>query len=67
MIVKATVLAELILLIKNMEGRELIKYLTSANDETAGVITKKTKNLMSKLVRQALNSSKYQFERGDNL
>lgn len=52
---------------KNMEGRELIKYLTSANDETAGVITKKTKNLMSKLVRQALNSSKYQFERGDNL
>ena len=50
-----------------MEGRELIKYLTSANDETAGVITKKTKSLMSKLVRQTLNSSKYQFERGDNL
>ena len=52
---------------KDLEDTELIKYLTNANDETAGVITKKTKKLMSDLVRQALNSSKYQFERGDNL
>ena len=52
---------------KELDGTELIKYLTNANDVTAGVITKKTKELMSKLVRQALNSSKYQFERGDNL
>lgn len=52
---------------QKMSGKELVKYLTNANDETAGVITKKTKHLMSKLVREALNSSKYQFERGDNL
>ena len=52
---------------KDLDGAELIKYLTNANDVTAGVITKKTKKLMSDLVRQALNSSKYQFERGDNL
>lgn len=52
---------------KKMDGQELIEYLTNANDETAGVITKNTKALMSNLVRQALNSSKYQFERGDNL
>ena len=52
---------------KDLEGTELINYLTNANDATAGVITKKTKTLMSNLVRQALNSSKYQFERGDNL
>lgn len=52
---------------KNMSGKELIKFLTNANDVTAGQITKKTKALMSDLVRQALNTSKYQFERGDNL
>lgn len=52
---------------EDLDGTELIKYLTNANDVTAGVITKKTKKLMSDLVRQALNSSKYQFERGDNL
>lgn len=42
-------------------------YLTGVNQETAAEITKRTKNLMSNLVRQALNTSKYQFERGDNL
>lgn len=52
---------------ENMQGTELVKFLTAANDETAGVVTAKTKRLMSSLVRQALNSSKYQFERGDNL
>ncbi|MBN7276429.1 C69 family dipeptidase [Lactobacillus acetotolerans] len=52
---------------EDMDQEELVKYLTTANDQTAGVITKKTKALMSDLIRQALNSSKYQFERGDNL
>lgn len=52
---------------KELNGEDLTKFLTEANDKTANEITKKTKNLMSDLVRQALNSSKYQFERGDNL
>ncbi|MDF7638351.1 C69 family dipeptidase [Lactobacillus sp. ESL0791] len=48
-------------------GTALVKYLTNANIKTAAEITKKTKKLLSSLVRQTLNSSKYQFERGDNL
>lgn len=51
----------------HLKGEELVKFLTNANDHTAGQISRQTKLLMSKLVRQALNSSKYQFERGDNL
>ncbi|WP_301049370.1 C69 family dipeptidase [Lactobacillus intestinalis] len=52
---------------KDKHGDMLTSFLTSANEVTANEITKKTKTLMSDLVRQALNSSKYQFERGDNL
>lgn len=53
--------------VKALTGAELTQKLTKENEETANAITEKTKALMSKLVREALNSSKYQFERGDNL
>ena len=52
---------------KELKGEELTEFLTAANEKTAAEITEKTKKLMSALIRQALNSSKYQFERGDNL
>ena len=41
--------------------------VTAANAETAAHITTETKKLISDLTRQALNTSKFQFERGDNL
>lgn len=50
-----------------LSGKEQTKYLTAANAETAAYITNETKKLISDLTRQALNSSKFQFERGDNL
>lgn len=53
--------------VKNLSDSKLTQVLTEQNEVTANEITAKTKKLMSDLVRQALNSSKYQFERGDNL
>ena len=50
-----------------LAGKEQTKYLTAANAETAAYITNETTKLISDLTRQALNSSKFQFERGDNL
>jgi dipeptidase len=52
---------------EGLSGAKLTAFLTEANAETADQITAKTKQLMSDLVRQALNTSKYQYERGDNL
>jgi dipeptidase len=52
---------------REMSGKEQTKYLTAANAETAAHITTETKKLISDLTRQALNTSKFQFERGDNL
>jgi dipeptidase len=52
---------------KGKSGAELTDFLTKENEKTANEITKRTKLLMSSLVRQALNTSKYQYERGDNL
>ena len=52
---------------KELSNEELTGFLTDQNIITANEITAKTKTLMSDLVRQALNNSKYQFERGDNL
>ena len=52
---------------KDLHENELTEFLTKENDKTAAMITQETKKLMSNLVREALNSSKYQFERGDNL
>lgn len=52
---------------KELSIDKLTSFLTEQNEITANKITAKTKHLMSDLVRQALNNSKYQFERGDNL
>lgn len=52
---------------KGMTGEKLTRFLTAENNKTAAEITKRTKALMSDLVKQSLLSSNYQFERGDNL
>ena len=46
---------------------DLADFLTQENETTADHITQLTKNLINSLVHQALQTSKYQFERGDNL
>lgn len=41
--------------------------LTTANEETAGELTRRTEELIDSLFKQSLLSSKYFFERGQNL
>lgn len=53
--------------VHSVKDSDLVDALTSANDITANHITNETKKLVSDLTRQALNNSKFQFERGDNL
>ncbi|WP_125980703.1 C69 family dipeptidase [Loigolactobacillus iwatensis] len=50
-----------------LSADKITSYLTKANDDTAGNITNKTEVLLSDLFKQSLLSSKYFFDRGQNL
>ena len=48
-------------------GHDLAEYLTNESIHTADHITEKALKLIDSLIKQSLNSSKYNFELGDNL
>lgn len=50
-----------------LSNDEITSYLTKANNDTAEKITNKTESLLSDLFKQSLLSSKYSFDRGQNL
>ncbi len=50
-----------------LSGEGLTTYLTKANETTAAKVTARTQTLLSDFIRQALESSRYRFDRGDNL
>lgn len=52
---------------KSLAGTKLTKYLTQVSCENANVTTKRTQQLIGKLVKGALNLSPITFESGDNL
>lgn len=52
---------------KTLSGDELTEYLTNESIHTADHITEKTLQLINSLVKQSLNSSKFNFELGDNM
>ena len=52
---------------RRSSGDELTEYLTNESIHTADHITEKTLQLINSLVKQSLNSSKFNFELGDNM
>lgn len=50
-----------------LRDEALTTYLTKANETTAAKVTARTQTLLSDFIRQALESSRYRFDRGDNL
>lgn len=52
---------------KKLDQKQLTKFLTESNITTANKITQETNELISILTRQALESSIYKFDLGDNL
>lgn len=51
----------------SLASSDLTEYLTNENIKTADYISEKTLKLIDSLVKKSLNSSKYNFELGDNL
>ncbi|GFZ26774.1 C69 family dipeptidase [Lactobacillus corticis] len=51
----------------DQEKAALSEFLTAENAKTAATITKKTQTLTSDLTRQALESSQFKFDLGNNL